>query len=197
MSGDFTQDKRQHILSAAEKLIAHSGLHTFSMHKLASEAEVATGTLYRYFDDKEHLLNEMRLAITQRIAEAVQANITNSMPPKKRYRQMWLNIWHLAASDSDALLNRVQYESLPLAQCKQVRAHERKLFAQVAHLFDQGKQLGLIKPLDNEVLSSLSFEVCVSLARKHALGLHQLDDQALDAAIEATWDAITTQELEF
>ncbi|MCV5917789.1 TetR family transcriptional regulator, partial [Escherichia coli] len=39
-------------------------------------------------------------------------------------------------------------------------------------------------------LSGLSFEASVALARKHALGFYQLDDDALEAAIEASWDAI-------
>ncbi|OXE26217.1 TetR family transcriptional regulator, partial [Vibrio parahaemolyticus] len=67
---------------------------------------------------------------------------------------------------------------------------ERKMFAQVDRLFNQGKEEGVFKPLDNEVLSGLSFEASVALARKHALGFYQLDDDALEAAIEASWDAI-------
>ncbi|MED5503884.1 MAG: TetR family transcriptional regulator, partial [Pseudomonadota bacterium] len=52
------------------------------------------------------------------------------------------------------------------------------------------KAEGLFKPLANEVLSGLSFEASVALARKHALGIYQLDEHAVDAAIEASWDAI-------
>lgn len=49
---------------------------------------------------------------------------------------------------------------------------------------------GVFKPLDNEILSGLSFEASVALARKHALGFYQLDEDALEAAVEASWDAI-------
>jgi TetR/AcrR family transcriptional repressor of multidrug resistance operon len=66
------------------------------------------------------------------------------------------------------------------------------MFAQVDRLFAEGKEQGVFKPLDNEILSGLSFEASVTLARKHALGFYQLDDDALDAAIEASWDAIIT-----
>jgi hypothetical protein len=50
-------------------------------------------------------------------------------------------------------------------------------------------QLILAEP---SILRSLgySLEVGVTLARKHALGIFQLDDDALEAAIEASWDAI-------
>ena len=63
------------------------------MQKLAKEAGVAAGTIYRYFDDKEHLIEEVRIQVTQRIAEAVQFGVDASAPIKQRYRTMWLNIW--------------------------------------------------------------------------------------------------------
>lgn len=160
------------------------------MQKLAKEAGVAAGTIYRYFDDKEHLIEEVRIQVTQRIAEAVQHGVDDSAPIKQRYRTMWLNIWNLAGTNLAAIKNRVQYDSLPVTNSKTFRELERKMFAQVELLFNEGKEQGLFKPLDNEVLGGLSLAASVSLARKHSLGFYHLDDEALEAAIEASWDAI-------
>ncbi|MGR4989681.1 TetR/AcrR family transcriptional regulator [Vibrio rotiferianus] len=190
VTNNTTGDKYEQIITAAERLIAESGFHGLSMQKLATEAGVAAGTIYRYFSDKEHLLEEVRLTVTKRIADAVQADVTDDMPLKERYRTMWLNIWHLSGSNLDILSNRVQYESLPCANRGNTRELERQMFAQVDRLFNQGKAEGVFKPLDNEILSGLSFEASVALARKHALGFYQLDDDALEAAVEASWDAI-------
>ena len=182
MSSNTSIDKHEQILTAAEKLIAESGFQGLSMHKLAKEAGVAA--------DKEHLLDEVRLNVAERIATAVQADVNDDMPLKTRYRTMWLNIWNLAGSNMETLSNRVQYESLPCANKRKTRELERQMFAKVDRLFNQGKEQGIFKPLDNEILSGLSFEASVALARKHALGYYQLDDVALEAAIEASWDAI-------
>ncbi|HAS6975289.1 TPA: TetR family transcriptional regulator [Vibrio parahaemolyticus] len=190
MTDNPAVDKRDQILAAAEQLIAESGFQGLSMQKLANEAGVAAGTIYRYFSDKEHLLEEVRLNVAKRIASAVQAGVNDDMPLKKRYRTMWLNIWNLAGSNLNAISNRVQYDSLPCTTRNKTWELERKMFAQVDRLFNQGKEEGVFKPLDNEVLSGLSFEASVALARKHALGFYQLDDDALEAAIEASWDAI-------
>ncbi|MDF2154062.1 TetR/AcrR family transcriptional regulator [Vibrio sp. CAU 1672] len=192
MSNITAADKREQILFAAEKLIAESGFQGLSMHKLAKEAGVAAGTIYRYFTDKEHLLDDVRLQVAKRIASAVQANVTDEMSLKTRYRTMWLNIWNLAASNMETISNRVQYESLPCTKSAKTRELERKMFAQVDRLFTQGKEEGLFKSLDNEILFGLSLEASVTLARKHALGFYQLDDIALEASIEASWDAIIT-----
>lgn len=186
------QDKRLQILSAAEVLIAEVGLQGLSMHKLAKKAGVAAGTIYRYFDDKEHLIEEVRIHVTQEIADAIQEGVDDSKPIKQRYRTMWLNIWNLAGTNLDAIKNRIQYDCLPATNSTTFRELERKMFAQVELLFDDGKKQGLFKPLDNEVLSGLSLAASISLARKHSLGFYQLDDAALEAAIEASWDAIIT-----
>ncbi len=190
MTDNPAVDKRDQILAAAEQLIAESGFQGLSMQKLANGAGVAAGTIYRYFSDKEHLLEEVRLNVAKRIASAVQAGVNDDMPLKERYRTMWLNIWNLAGSNLNAISNRVQYDSLPCTTRNKTWELERKMFAQVDRLFNQGKEEGVFKPLDNEVLSGLSFEASVALARKHALGFYQLDDDALEAAIEASWDAI-------
>lgn len=190
MSINPALDKKEQILCAAERLIAELGLQGFSMQKLASEADVATGTIYRYFTDKDHLLDEVRLNVAKRIATAVQAGVSDDMPLKARYRKMWLNIWRLAGSNVDTLHNRVQYESLPCANNRATLELERKMFDQVERLFTQGKKQGVFKPLDNRILSGLSFEATVALARNHAMGFYQLDEAAIEAAIEASWDAI-------
>ena len=190
MTTHAPQDKRQQILSAAEKLISEVGFQGLSMQKLAKEAGVAAGTIYRYFEDKDHLIDDVRVLVTQRVADAVQEGVNDSDPIKQRYRTMWLNIWDLAGTNLAAIKNRVQYDSLPITNSLNFRELERKMFAQVELLFNEGKEQGLFKPLDNEVLSGLSLAASVSLARKHSLGFYQLDEAELESAIEASWDAI-------
>ena len=190
MTTHAPQDKRQQILSAAEKLIAEVGFQGLSMQKLAKEAGVAAGTIYRYFDDKDHLIDDVRVLVTQRVADAVQEGVNDSDPIKQRYRTMWLNIWNLAGTNLAAIKNRVQYDSLPIKNSLNFRELEREMFAQVELLFNEGKEQGLFKPLNNEVLGGLSLAASVSLARKHSLGFYQLDEAELESAIEASWDAI-------
>lgn len=183
-------DKRLQIIQSAEYLIAQSGFQGLSMQKLAKDAGVAAGTIYRYFDDKEHLLVELRLHVAQRIAKAIQANVSDDMPLKLRYRTMWLNIWSLASSNSTTIRNRAQYDSLPSSETRNSREAERQFFAQVDRMFDEGKAQGLFRPMANELLFTLSLEVSVTLARKHSLGIYQLDEAEIESAIEASWDAI-------
>jgi TetR/AcrR family transcriptional regulator len=47
--------QRQEILDSALDLFSDKGYHNVSMHEIASEAEFAIGTLYKYFQNKEEL----------------------------------------------------------------------------------------------------------------------------------------------
>ena len=189
---EINVDKRQIIIDAAEKLIAESGFQGFSMHKLAKEARVAAGTIYRYFSDKEDLLLQVRLAVVQRNAEIIQRGVTDDMTLKQRFRKMWLNIFDLSGSNISTLKNRAQYDSLPCVRSHETKELEREMFSKVEQLFAEGREQGVFKPLENPVLAALSLEVSVTLARKQSLGYYHLDEKAIEAAIEASWDAITT-----
>ncbi len=190
MANTTSVDKREQILQSAEALVAKSGFQGLSMQKLANDAGVAAGTIYRYFDDKDHLLIELRLHVAKRLASAVQADVSDDMPLKLRFRTMWLNIWKLAASNTSALNSRVQYESLPCSKEHSSKKQEQELFSKVEQMFNEGKQQGIFRPLANEILAALSLEVSVILARKHAANIYQLSQSDLEAAIEASWDAI-------
>lgn len=192
MSNKEPIDKLQQILAAAEKLVAEYGVQGFSMHKLAKKAGVAAGTIYRYFSDKDHLLNEVRLSVLTRVAEATLSGLSDDMPLKVRFRTIWLNIWKFASSNIDTISNRMQYESLPSTCHFNAREQHWQVFAEVHKLFNQGKEQGVFKPLDNEILAVISFEASVELARKHSLGFCDLNDEVLEATLDACWDAIIT-----
>ncbi len=49
-------DKRKRILKSAERIFAKRGFHLARVADIAREAGVAEGTIYIYFDSKEHLI---------------------------------------------------------------------------------------------------------------------------------------------
>lgn len=51
----YQMERRQRILDAAKNLLRSSDYESIQIRDVASEANVALGTLYRYFSSKEHL----------------------------------------------------------------------------------------------------------------------------------------------
>jgi AcrR family transcriptional regulator len=51
--------RRTEILRAALELFSQKGYHNVSMHEIAARAELAVGTLYKFFQNKEELYREI------------------------------------------------------------------------------------------------------------------------------------------
>lgn len=56
--GEF-EDVRSAILSTAANLFAKNGVHATSLADIAEDANLSKGTLYYYYQSKEHLLNDV------------------------------------------------------------------------------------------------------------------------------------------
>lgn len=106
-------NKRDLILRAAEKIIATEGLHNLSMQKLALDAGVAAGTIYRYFKDKDDLIIELRKNVLQLIANELLVDIEQGSF-EERFKRLWYNIIKLGREHSHANLSFAQYSHLPV-----------------------------------------------------------------------------------
>lgn len=83
-----TGDKRAAILQAATKTIAEDGVGA-STASIAKAAAVAEGSLFRYFPDKDTLLNELyrELKLDMRSAMIAGFPLTGSL--RKRVQHIW------------------------------------------------------------------------------------------------------------
>jgi TetR/AcrR family transcriptional regulator, cholesterol catabolism regulator len=63
--------RRQRVLGAAMRLAAEGGYDAVQMRDVAGLADVALGTLYRYFSSKDHLLAETLVAWTRDLQRRV------------------------------------------------------------------------------------------------------------------------------
>jgi TetR/AcrR family transcriptional regulator, fatty acid metabolism regulator protein len=73
--GNGQADKRRAILDAAIRVFARQGFHRSRVSDVASEAGVAYGLVYHYFDSKDQMLNELfseRWALLLDASEKVQ-----------------------------------------------------------------------------------------------------------------------------
>ena len=62
---------RKALLRAAEKLIAEKGFERVTIDEIAETADLAKGTFYNYFDDKNEIAKELALTIRQDLAAEV------------------------------------------------------------------------------------------------------------------------------
>lgn len=74
--------RRRRILRVARELAAASGLDRVQMQEVARDAEVAIGTLYRYFPSKTHLFTAVMADQVDQLADGAQAGSSGTGDPE-------------------------------------------------------------------------------------------------------------------
>ena len=83
-----TGDKRAAILRAAAEAIAEGGI-AVSTASVAKAANVAEGSLFRYFAEKDLLLNELYRELKLEVRRAMMAGFPRSRALRKRIQHIW------------------------------------------------------------------------------------------------------------
>lgn len=78
--------RRERILDAAMELAAEGGYDAVQMREVAERADVALGTVYRYFPSKVHLLVAAMSRTFQALQESVRSNGKTGTPEERIYR---------------------------------------------------------------------------------------------------------------
>ena len=77
--------RRERILDAAMELAAEGGYDAVQMREVAERADVAMGTVYRYFPSKVHLLVAAMTRTFQTLQDSVRVE-TSGTPEERLYR---------------------------------------------------------------------------------------------------------------
>jgi len=70
-----SREMRDRILTATAQVLAERGYAGLSTNRVAAQAEVSVGSLYRYFEDRTDLMEHLR----RRVTETVVADLTEAM----------------------------------------------------------------------------------------------------------------------
>ena len=78
--------RRERILDAAMELAAEGGYDAVQMREVAERADVALGTVYRYFPSKVHLLVAAMSRTFQTLQDSVRSTGNSGTPEERIYR---------------------------------------------------------------------------------------------------------------
>jgi TetR/AcrR family transcriptional regulator, repressor of fatR-cypB operon len=185
-------DKRADIMRAALELIAEQGFHGAPMSEISEKAGVATGTIYRYFENKEVLINELHQELEKKIIEHIQEGYPVEQPLRERFLFLLRELLRYFIKNPLHFRYMEQYFNSPYG----ISLHRERLISKhdnhdiVMDIFDQGIEQQIFKELPKAVLFSLAFGSMIVLMRDHILGFFTLDDFLIKQVTEACWDAI-------
>ena len=184
MTGQQT-DKAELILGAALELFELQGFDGTAVPELARKAGVGTGTIYRYFDTKEALLN----ALFQRWKSAYNRTVLAEFQPdlsiRDRFGLYWRRMAGFARKEPRAIKFMELHHHVPYLDATSREMSQR--YMQVATAFiDEGVRAGVLKPLTPTLAAALMWGTLIGLMKLH----QDLSDALIAQAEDCLWDAV-------
>lgn len=191
----MNSDKRADIIQAALELIAERGFHDAPMSEIANKAHVAAGTIYRYFENKDVLINELFHEMEDKIIERLLDGYPSGKPVQEQFFHVFGELCRYLITNPLYFRYMEQYFNSPYG----ISVHRDKLLGKnIDHdghdtlkiIFEEGIAQQILKDLPLTVLFSLSIGPLIHLIRDHTLGFIVLDESLIQKITEACWDAI-------
>src|SRR3954464_442008 len=82
-------DKRRAILDAALELFAERGFHGTAVPEVAERAHVGAGTIYRYFESKEALVNALYRDQKMKMISALLTDFPSAALAREQFATIW------------------------------------------------------------------------------------------------------------
>ena len=159
------------------------------MSLIAKNAGVAAGTIYHYFPSKEELIYELYADIKLGFEEAMFKNDDETMPFKRRFFNLFVNLCLHYIKNPNVLTFIEQYTSSPFIKCNPV--HQKKNYNQgMIDFFNYGIENGHLKKIDDHLLAPVFHGTIISTAKHHIIGRYQFTSESLENVAEIIWDGI-------
>ena len=184
------EDKRERILLAARRLFVKQGFHNTPTSAIASEASVANGTLFHYFNTKEELINTLFKETNKSFFTISTAGIDNEKNIKRKVRLLWYNTVKWAMNRPQDFLFLQQYSNSPfILQLSQNKISEHS--GLYYDLIDQGKDKGILKDIPTGLMYQLiTYQIYGIINYLFKNKEFRNNSTYLSMAFEFHWDSI-------
>jgi TetR/AcrR family transcriptional regulator, fatty acid metabolism regulator protein len=153
-----SDDKRRRILRAAVKVFARSGYHRAKVAEIARRADVADGTIYLYFRNKEDILvslfDEVMAEHLARAREELRA-VRGAAARLRAIAQHHLRV--LGANRDLAVVFQVELRQSTKFMERFTASWLQDYFALVGDVIDQGRREGTLRPDLPRTLATKAF----------------------------------------
>jgi AcrR family transcriptional regulator len=188
--------KQKAILNAALELFSEQGFHDAPMAQLAEQAHVGVGSIYRYFKDKNKLIEELYKEVDEALQMAIINGVDPTLSTKQQFLHLITNLIHFLKDHPHEFKFLEQYYHSPFGIDKK---REKLLLENPSDsqtpfikLFS-GNSSKDVKTLPAQALYALAFGPVLFLIRDAMAGLIKLDEALITQVAEGCWDAISSK----
>lgn len=183
------QDKRERILYATLKLITEQGFHGTPVSDIAREASVGAGTIYRYFNNKDAIINELYNIIIKDLTDAMQVNISDNLTIKEKFYLHWKNLIYFFINNEHEGKFVSQYSNSTYISKTIVDMNDRR-YDYHRVLLANGIKNKIIKEIDFNIVALFMWATAKQLHYLHINNAITITENLLDEIFNVFWEGI-------
>jgi len=184
--------KHTDIINSTVSVVAKHGFHGASTSMIAGHAGVAAGSIYLYFESKDHLILEAFQELGRRCFMAVMKGYPLKISIRQRFfhlGQALMRHWTLFPEE---FLFIDQFLSSPYRKSASPNILFNTEFG-IMQLFLEGMEKQLFKEMPPAMLIALALGPAIQVIRASIAGILYLDDDRISVAVQACWEAVSLQ----
>ncbi len=182
-------NKRERILEAALELFTERGFHGTAMPLVAERAGVGAGTIYRYFESKEALVNVLFQKWHLRLDEFVFADFPETAPVRMQFHHWWTRVAEFSRKYPTATTFLSLHFHSPYLDAKS-RASAEAMWDRGFTNLRTAQEQQVVKPLPVALLMFMLDGMITGMFRARQSGMVELDEALIRSAEECAWAAV-------
>lgn len=182
-------DKREAILEAALDLFVERGFFGTAVPEIAERAGVGAGTIYRYFDSKEALVNAIYREQKTRFGKVALDAFPTGSTTRELFRTLWMRMAKFATDNQRAFVFMELHHHASYLDAES-RALEQQLFRLFSDVITAAQTRGELKAAPPSLMMGLVMGAFVGVIRKCVEDERTLSDADWKLAEQMVWEAI-------
>ncbi|MGE7090283.1 TetR/AcrR family transcriptional regulator [Lysinibacillus sp. NPDC048646] len=182
-------NKREDILQAALLLFTERGFDATTVPMIADSAKVGAGTIYRYFENKEVLLNCLFQECVQRFFNTLKQGFPEFGTVRQQFHHIFYQMVHFAKREREAISFIDSHHNPRL-----LNEESQKMYNEfndfMRDFLIKGQEQGIIYSLPPDVLIPIFYGALVKLIEITSAGVIEETDELFAGVEECCWNAI-------
>jgi len=183
------QNKIQAIYEATLALVLKSGYAELNMAAVAKEADIATGTIYTYFKNKEALINQLFLFLKEEKVKLMFKKYNEKDSFYVSFQKLWLAYFKISINEYHKMMFIEQYAYSSIIT-SQTRKKADALLLPMISLLQQAQQEQLIKPIEPEIILSSITGAVLEIVRYYQSKGTKPSKTTIEQCFEMAWTSI-------
>ncbi|WP_200979187.1 TetR/AcrR family transcriptional regulator [Echinicola sp. 20G] len=189
-------NKKEQIFSATLDLIRDHGFHGCPMSMVAKNSNVAAGTIYHHFENKDDLIMELYHYVIQKLIDVANENDDPSMDFKTRFMNFWhaMKAFYLQEKSVQRFID--QFLNSPF-YTEEIQTSDNKWHLWLRSFFEDGIRSGELRSgVRPEILAIMVHGSIISSVKVNYYHSKKVNKDQLKLGVIANmvWDGIKKQD---